>query len=65
LRRLFQPGDELETYASLEELRDKLNSYLARPELCRQIGERGRRAVQDRHNLDLRLDGMLRAVQAA
>lgn len=65
LRRLFQPGDELETYSSLEELREKLNSYLARPELCRQIGERGRRAVQDRHSLDLRLDGMLRSLQAA
>jgi spore maturation protein CgeB len=65
LRRLFQAGHELDTYASLEELRDKINFYLARPELCRQIAERGYRAVRERHTIELRLDSMLRRLLAA
>ncbi len=60
LFRCFRVGEELESYANLDELRDKASHYLAHPEQARAIAERGREAVRGRHSLALRLSHMLK-----
>lgn len=57
---LFDVGVELDTWRDLDELREKTAAYLEEPERAAQIGAAGRRAIEERHGLDRRLDHMLR-----
>jgi len=59
LSELFQEGVELETYGEIVELKDKVRYYLAHPEQARIIGQRGLRAVVERHSIAQRVQRML------
>lgn len=59
LAELFEVGLEVESYATLEELRAKIEHYLAHPEEARAIAGRGRAAVLERHRIDQRVADML------
>lgn len=41
VRRIFEDGVEVVTFKNIEDLNRKIKFYLARPELCRQIGLAG------------------------
>jgi hypothetical protein len=64
VERLFAVGEELETWSSLAELRRAVVRHLEHPERAAAIGARGRRAIEERHALDLRLDHMLAGLVA-
>lgn len=59
LGELFEVGVEVESYRTLEELREKVARYLAQPDEARAIAERGRRAVLQRHRISQRVQTML------
>ncbi|WP_309016750.1 glycosyltransferase [Pelagicoccus sp. SDUM812003] len=42
VRRFFEPGKEIDVFGSEEELVDKIEFYLSRPELRRKVAEAGR-----------------------
>ena len=56
----FEPDIELAVYHSTDELRDKVKYYLDRPELTRQIAERGCLRAHRDHTYERRLDELLR-----
>lgn len=60
--RLFDVGEELDTWRNLHELVRKVEKYVDDPSRAAAIGARGRRAIEERHALDLRLDHMLARV---
>jgi spore maturation protein CgeB len=62
LARLFELGVELESYATFDELREKVAYYLAHPEEARHVAQRGREAVLERHRIDQRVAHMLRTL---
>ena len=59
LEELLEVGREVESYACLEELREKVRYYLARPEARQRIAARGRAAVVERHSVRHRVRSML------
>jgi len=59
---LFEVGVELDTWRTLDELTEKTKLHLAHPDRAAAIGANGRRAIEERHALDLRLDRMLAGV---
>lgn len=71
LAELFDIGVELDTWSTLAELTEKTRLHLENPARAAAIGQNGRRAIEERHGLDLRLDRLLagvfepRAMQAA
>lgn len=62
LDELFDVGVELDTWRTLAELAAKTKEHLANPERAAAIGANGRRAITERHSLDLRLDHMLAGI---
>ena len=60
----FTPGEELETYRDLHELRVKTLHYLQHPEEAARIGARGRERVQRDHTISKRVQFMLDSLQA-
>ena len=65
LAECFELGVELESYATLEELKEKVAYYLAHPEEASRVARRGREAVLERHRIDQRVAHMLRSVRRA
>jgi hypothetical protein len=61
---LFEVGVELDTWSDLDELRAKTAMYLADPARAAEVGAAGRRAIEERHSLDRRLDHMLAGLVA-
>lgn len=62
LPEAFTPGEEVITFSSLSDLKEKIDYYLARPEERRRVAERGRvRALRD-HTYDKRLEEMLTVI---
>jgi spore maturation protein CgeB len=59
LVELFEPGKEVETYRSLEELLQKAGHYLAHPEAARKIADRGMEAVRRKHDIPSRVAHMV------
>lgn len=59
LEELFEIGEEIESYRTLEELREKVAHYLAHPGEARMIADRGRHAVLTRHVILERVRYML------
>jgi hypothetical protein len=59
VERLFAVGEELDTWRTQRELVRKVEHYKGDPRRAAAIGARGRRAIEERHALDLRLDHML------
>ncbi len=65
LAEFFELGVELESYATLEELREKVAYYLAHPAEARRVAQRGREAVLERHRIDQRVAHMLDSLPRA
>jgi spore maturation protein CgeB len=57
--RLFEPGVELDTWRTIDELQSKITRYLPEPELRRRIGEAGRARVLRDHTVRQRLAELL------
>ncbi len=49
LEKMFEIGKEIEVYRTPDELREKVDYYLARPEACREIAHRARERVLRDH----------------
>lgn len=65
LAQAFVIDEELVSYRSLDELREKLAHYLAHPAEARRIAERGRARVLREHTIAARLKRMLEAAGLA
>jgi len=55
LLKLFTEGEHLECYEDADELLNKLKYYLARPEVCSEIGNKAKVLAQSKHSWDYRL----------
>ncbi len=62
-RRSLMPDlfkeDELETFGSMEELRSKIDRYLADPDARQKVAERGRARVLAEHTYEARMEELL------
>jgi len=65
LLELFEPGVELETWSTLDELVEKVRWYLEHPDKAAAIGKRGRERVLRDHGLRDRLRPMLARLSGA
>jgi spore maturation protein CgeB len=59
LADLFEPGKEVESYRTLEELCDKAAFYRAHPDSAREIARRGMEKVSSMHTIQARVKHML------
>ncbi len=59
LPELFTEGEEIVTFGSLSDLRDKVDYYLAHPDERKRIAEAGRRKVLAGHTYTHRMRGIL------
>jgi len=59
LTDLFQPGRELDTFTSFDELREKLEWYVADPEHGRAIADQGAKRARADHTYEHRLAAIL------
>jgi spore maturation protein CgeB len=59
LTDLFQPGRELDTFTSFDELREKLEWYVADPEHGRAIADQGAKRARSDHTYEHRLAAIL------
>lgn len=62
LAEIFAIGEELETYRSIEELRDKLDYYLTRPDRREEIALRGYQKVIKNYTWDMRSRELLKSI---
>lgn len=63
LPRLFEPGREIVTFRTPEELAHKTRYYLAHPEEARRIAEAGRRRVDAEHRIFHRMSVIARLAE--
>jgi len=63
LESLFEIGEELVCYRSLEELKDLLHYYLDHPTERERIAERGHRRAWHEHTFEARMQSMLSCVE--
>lgn len=64
-RELFADGRHLITYASADELREKIRYYLTHDDEREQIAQRGRALVLDRHTYLHRVLQLLRTIESS
>jgi spore maturation protein CgeB len=55
IERIFEDGRDVVMWGDLDELRDRVNHYLASPRELHKIADNGLRAVQDKHTVERRL----------
>jgi len=60
LKEHFEPGIEVATYSSIDELIEKLDYYLRNPEIAAAIAARGRARAHAEHTYEHRLRELLR-----
>jgi hypothetical protein len=65
LARYFEPGKEVETYASVEEAAVKARALLADPARCRQMGQAAQARVLKDHTFAQRAPEWMRLVETA
>ncbi|MEN9846189.1 MAG: hypothetical protein RIS36_1336 [Pseudomonadota bacterium] len=65
LPELLEVGTEVVTFSSREEMIEKMEYYLARPEERKQICERARARVMRDHSYDRRMEQMLSTIYAS
>jgi spore maturation protein CgeB len=65
LPELFEVGREIITFSSHEEMREKMEYYLARPEERKAISERARDRVLKDHSYGRRMEQMLSTIYAS
>ncbi len=59
LQELFKIGDELDTFSSVVEMKDKVEYYINNPSLVTQIAQKGRERVLKDHTIYQRVQKML------
>ncbi|MBI3581274.1 MAG: glycosyltransferase [Nitrospinae bacterium] len=59
LGELFKIGEEVVTFSSPEELREKIDYYLAHPEARRKVADAARRRALTHHTFERRMEAML------
>ena len=59
LRELFEIGDELDTYTSIDDMNEKVEYYLSKPSLVHKIAQKGRERVLKDHTIHQRVQKML------
>jgi spore maturation protein CgeB len=64
LPELFEVGDEIITFSTLEEMREQIEYYLAHPEERNAVCERARARILRDHSYERRLEQMLSIVYA-
>lgn len=64
LPHLFEPGEEVVTFRSMDELKSKIDYYLDHEDERREIAEAGRRRAQSEHTYRHRLETLLKTVFA-
>ena len=62
LREHFEPGVEIETFASVQELVEKINHYLRHPDQAAAIARRGQERAHRDHTYEQRLDQLFRTI---
>jgi spore maturation protein CgeB len=62
LEDLFEPGREIVTYRTPDEMEEKARYYLEHREEAREIASKGMEAVRNRHTVKIRVEQMLRAL---
>ncbi len=61
--RLFEDGKEAAFFETNDELLEKVNYYLANPDLCKSIGQAGRvRCIEGKYHMSERVSTMLRHI---
>jgi spore maturation protein CgeB len=63
LGELFQPGSEIVTFETREELKDKVDYYLAHPEARRKISDAGYHRAHGEHTYVHRLQRVFRVLE--
>lgn len=63
IAELLQPGLEIETFRSAEELADKVRFYLANDTARRRIAEQGHAAFLQRHTWRARIEQLIRIIE--
>jgi spore maturation protein CgeB len=64
LPELFEVGEEIITFSSLEDMREKMEHYLAHPEERKAVCERARARVIRDHSYGRRIEQMLSMIYA-
>lgn len=64
LAECFKPGEEIVTFSSVNDLKEKIAYYLERPEERQTIARRGRDRVLRDHTYEKRLEEMLATIYA-
>lgn len=62
LAELFEVGQEVDSWKTMEELRDKTTWYLKHPQQAQAIAQRGREKILSQHNIGLRVQEMLESI---
>ncbi len=65
LGELFKIGEEVVTFYSPEELREKIDYYLAHPEARRKVADAARRRALTHHTFERRMEAMLSFIISA
>jgi spore maturation protein CgeB len=62
LAELFQIGQEVDSWKTLEELHEKTTWYLEHPQQAQAISQRGREKILRQHNIRQRVAAMLKSI---
>lgn len=62
LREHFRIGEEVETFADVDDLVDKVRWYVREPAAARRIADAGQRRAHAEHTFSRRLDSLIRSV---
>ena len=60
---LFQIGEEIETFKTLEELKEKIKFYLENPEKRKEIAEKGYLRAHKEHTYKKRLSELVSKIE--
>jgi len=64
LEALFERGVHLDWYSGLQELLDKVEYWLERPEEAAEIGARARARIEAEHSIEARVEHMLASLES-
>ncbi len=62
LQNLFEPGKELESYNTVDDLLDKIDFYLKNLNIAQAIARQGRKSVVNNHTFKIRTEKILKTI---
>jgi len=65
LERVFEPGEELDSFGSIAELRQKIRFYLDRPDLRREMAARAAERALRQHTMEHRMEDVKQFLREA